>query len=246
MRILSTGNGEREKQFRALCLASGHQLPDHGPWDAAVLPLPRSDISEDTADQLPRGQKVICGRTDDPFDRLAKRRGWKLCRVLEDETYLLENAALTSEGAVFAAMEESRFSLMGARCLVAGYGRIGKELTRRLRALDALVTVAARRPESRSEAGEGSVSIEEIPRVIGEMDLIFNTVPAPVIGWEALCCVRPGALLIELASPPYGIDQEAANALGLRCRLESGLPGRYCPLSAAKALLDYLNREVSI
>ncbi len=87
MRILICGNGEREKYLADLCLARGHSTPDHGPWDMAVLPLPRSYLPEDIADQLPRGQKIVCGMTDAAFDRLAEKRGWKLLRVLKDEVY---------------------------------------------------------------------------------------------------------------------------------------------------------------
>lgn len=244
MKLLITGNGEREEYLRLLCLARGHDVPRHGPWDAVILPLPKSEIDEETADQLPRGQIVICGKTDAQFDRLAERRGWKLKRVLQDERFAQENAMLTAEGAVYIAMAESDAALAGARCLVAGYGRIGQEVTKRLRALGAAVTVAARRLESRLEAGENSVDIGQIPDVIGQMDFIFNTAPARIFTLEALRAVSPHALFMELASAPYGVDPEAAKGMDLRYRLESGLPGRYCPKSAARILLDYVEREV--
>ena len=243
MRVLLTGDGEREKCLRRLCVNKGHCLPEHGPWDMAVLPLPKSTVSEEWADQLPRGQKVVCGLTDKDFDALATRRGWRMLRVLQDEVYTLENAALTAEGAVFTAMDGSDRSILNAECLIVGFGRIGRALTQRLRALGAKVTVAARREESRREAGEGSVNISQIPDVIGKMDFVFNTVPHPVIGREALEKVKPSALLIELASAPYGIDREEAKRLELSLRAEGGLPGRYCPISAAQALLCYMERE---
>ena len=245
MRILICGNGYRERYLAELCLRRGHSMPDHGPWDMAALPMPRSYLSEDVADQLPRGQKIVCGLTDTAFDKLAERRGWKLLRVLSDEAYTQENAKLTAEGALFAAATIMDRALRGSNCLVIGYGRIGKALTGLLRGLGAEVTVAARREESRREAGENSVSIQEIPAVLPRMDVIFNTVPAPVLGEEELRRVRPHCVLIDLASAPYGIDRNAAEALGLKAILESGLPGRYCPLSAAETLLNYMEREGS-
>ena len=243
MRILICGNGERERRLTELCIRRGHSLPDHGPWDAAVLPLPRSFLSEEAADQFPRGQKIVCGITEEAFDRLAERRGWNLLRVLQDEAYMQANAALTAEGALFAAASQMNRALKGSRCLVIGYGRIGKALTKLLGGIGAEVTVAARREESRSEAGENSVSIREMPQTFHRMDVIFNTVPAPLLGEKELRFVNPRCILIELASAPYGIDRDAAEALGLQFHLESGLPGRYCPLSAAEALLDYMERE---
>ena len=96
MRLLICGEGEREGWLKRLCLKRGHSLPDHGPWDLAVLPLPRSEITEEWAAQLPRGQKVVCALTKPSFDALAQRRGWRLFRVLEDEAYTQENAYLTA------------------------------------------------------------------------------------------------------------------------------------------------------
>ena len=48
--------------------------------------------------------------------------------------------------------------------------------------------------------------------------------------------MRPDALLLELASPPYGEDLAAARALGVRVEVEGGVPGRYAPLDAGAAL----------
>lgn len=245
MKLYIAGDGPRETELRALCTLRGHTLPEHGPWDVAVLPLPRSTIAQDLADLLPNGQLVVCGHTDERFDDLASHRGWRLMRVLQDEAYTVENAALTAEGAVCAAMNACPFAIGRSRCLVIGYGRIGKQLTRLLRGLGALVTVTARREESRMEAGPNSISIPKIPSVLPETDLIFNTVPALILDRDALKSVSPAARIIELASKPYGIDMDAARELGLNVMVESGVPGRYCPQSAAVTLLDYMERNES-
>ena len=63
-------------------------------------------------------------------------------------------------------------------------------------------------------------------------------------GRERLALARPDALLLELASAPYGFDLLLARKLGLRAELESGIPGRYCPRTAAKILWRYIEREV--
>lgn len=243
MRLMITGREERDRRLAYLCLQKGYSLPVCGPWDAVVLPLPRSGISEERADQLPKGQTVFCGLTDAAFDRLAEKRGWRLVRVLEDEPYVLENARLTAEGTVSAAKQFLHRPLQSANALVIGYGRIGKSLVSLLRKENAHVTAAARREESRREAGKNSVSIREIPGVLPDMDLIVNTVPAPILGKNELALASPAALLLELSSPPYGIDRAAAEELGLRYRLESGIPGRYFPQAAAEALLRLIEKE---
>ena len=244
MRLLITGSGERQDALRKVCASHGHTLPAHGPWDAAVLPLPRSSITEREADWLPRGQAVICGITDAAFDCLAARRGWRLIRVMEDKEYLLENAALTAEGAVFAAMNARKDALKDCRCLVVGFGRIGRALTERLRSLGAETAVAARREESRREAGENSVPMDGISRLLPNTDIVFNTVPENIFTAAQLSLMPRDGVYIELASPPYGIGLEEIKQAKVQHLLESGVPGRYCPLSAASALLRVIERTV--
>ena len=57
------------------------------------------------------------------------------------------NAIATAEGAVALAMREQNTTLFDTRCVVLGYGRCGSALCRRLAALGAKVTAAARRRE---------------------------------------------------------------------------------------------------
>ena len=243
MRILIVGTGPREIYLAAACQSHGHELVSSGPWDWVCLPLPRSPLPEEWKDTLPRGQKILCGQPEEALRDEAGARGWRLVNALRDDIFVRENASLTAEGALCAAMACQDGALQGQHCLVIGYGRIGQALTRMLRGVGAGVTVAARREESRILAGEGSVPIEGIPAVLPHTDFLFNTVPAPVLPDTALPLLPRGAHLFELASPPYGFDVEAARKLCLDARLESGLPGRYCPQSAAEALLRLMERE---
>ena len=84
----------------------------------------------------------------------------------------------------------------------------------------------------------GYQTLERVIRVpaLPGRRLIFSTPPAQVLDEAALTAVDAGAELIDLASPPYGFDVERAKALGLNAWREPGLPGRYCPLSAARVL----------
>ena len=163
-----------------------------------------------------------------------------------DEALLCENARLTAEGAVSAAMQASRRSLRGQRCVVIGWGRIGSALAELLVAMGARVVVASRTAAHRHRAierGAEAVPLERLGEALPGADLIFSTPPVPVLGRDLLARVRPGALVIDLASPPYGVDLRAAWALGLRAWREPGLPGRYCPESAAEALAEALLRH---
>ncbi len=170
----------------------------------------------------------------------------RLIDLWADEALLADNARLTAEGAVASAMRASSQCLAGMRCMVVGWGRIGRSLTELLVALNARVTVASRTPANRLRAAERGAEAADTSR-IGEAlpghGLIFNTAPQLVLDAAALARADRDAMLIDLASPPYGIDLHAAWALGLRAWREPGLPGRYCPHSAAQALLSAILRH---
>lgn len=163
-----------------------------------------------------------------------------------DEALTLANARLTAEGALASAMRASQRAIRDLRCMVIGWGRIGRALTELLVGVGARVTVASRSASSRNRAverGAESAETNRLSEALPGHGLVFNTAPKLVLDAQTLRCVDRDAMLIDLASPPYGVDLRAAWALGLRAWREPGLPGRYCPQSAAQALLDAMLRQ---
>ncbi len=158
-----------------------------------------------------------------------------------DEDFLCKNAVLTAEGAIRAAMDATPDALKDARCLVIGWGRIGGALAKMLAALGADVTVASRSEENRRAAlacGAGAVDNARLSEILPEMEIIFSTPPSTVLDEALLVRTRPDARIIDLASAPYGVDLDAARKLNRKAWREPGLPGRYCPRSAAKVLAE--------
>ena len=162
-----------------------------------------------------------------------------------DEALILENARLTAEGALAAAMRASDTAIRDSRCLVIGWGRVGRALAELLVAIGARVTVASRSETSRNRAAERGAEAVNTLRIAEDLPghrLIFNTAPAMVLDRKALSAVDEEAMIVDLASAPYGVDLPAAWDLGLRAWREPGLPGRCCPRSAALALLRAIDR----
>ena len=148
-----------------------------------------------------------------------------------DEIYVIENAALTAEGALELLMRRSNRGLAGMEVLVAGFGRIGGFLAGMLGALGAHVTVAARSEKARAAArarGFAAVDMEHIP---ANFDGVVNTVPAPVLRGD-----YGGALCIDVASAPGGW---ATDAPVLKA---PGLPGLYAPKAAADVMAEAIYR----
>jgi dipicolinate synthase subunit A len=166
--------------------------------------------------------------------------------LLENEAFVVRNALLTAQGTVCAFQQTSESALCDLRCAVVGYGRIAKFLCRLLAAHGARLTVTARRESDLALIDAErmrAVHIRRLAQVLPEADAVFNTVPHHVFGEEELRAIRPGVTLMELASPPYGMDLRLAEELGVSVRVESGLPGRYFPVSAARVMLCAFESE---
>lgn len=169
--------------------------------------------------------------------------------IMKDEDYQLEIAYMTAEGAISAAMANTRHTIRGARCMVIGWGRIGRALTHILKRLGADVTVLTRRMDAAAEiisAGAVAEATENAASAIVGQDVVFSTPPAMVADKTVLENAERGAVVIDLASPPYGVDLDSARETGVRAWREGALPGRYCPQNAAAAIYDALVRGGAI
>ena len=165
----------------------------------------------------------------------------------EDELFLRRNAQLTAEGAICRAMNAAGRALLGSTCLITGYGRIGQELAARLVAMGAFVIVCARSEIQMRAAHAGGahpVPLGQLGSAAFAANVIFNTVPARILGEDVLAVVKKDAYLIELAGAPYGVDLTSARRLGLRVEVESGVPGRYAPTEAGAALFEAAQRAL--
>ncbi len=197
---------------------------------------------EEILSMLDSGTKVFfCGPKSPEY----VPEGIEAVDLWQDERLKLENAWLTAEGAISAAMKLTPRCLKDCHCLVIGWGRIGKALTELLTGMNAQVTVASRSEKGRNSAAERGaegVSTYNIAQFVPGKQIIFSTPPDRVLDEHSLKYADPDALILDLSSPPYGVDQEAARGLNLRAWREPGLPGRYCPYSAARALLNAIFR----
>ncbi|HIS68480.1 MAG TPA: dipicolinate synthase subunit DpsA [Candidatus Gallacutalibacter stercoravium] len=205
----------------------------NAPYSAAEIPL-----SDALAEAL-RGKMVFCGMKE----RLRQAGGAWRAMPLHDyfarEEFAVHNAVPTGEGALEIAMREYPGTISGARCLVTGYGRIGKALSAMLGALHANVTVSARKPGDLAwiqAAGFRAVETGSLAQQGETYDIIFNTIPAMIFDAHTLAKTAEGALVIDLASAPGGVDFEAARRLGIPAVQALSLPGKVAPRTAGEII----------
>ncbi len=190
---------------------------------------------------------ILCaGAPGEALRRRCEERGLDLRDYAAGERFALRNARLTAEGALALLRNALPRPLEGSAVLVVGYGRIGRILAELLAAQGARVTVAARNPLARAEAeAHGCAALPPEAAAAPGFDAVVNTVPAILYREAELTGFGP-ALLLELASPPYGFDPAAARALGKEILFAPGLPGKTAPESAAEAIQEGIYAALSI
>lgn len=152
------------------------------------------------------------------------------------EDFAVQNVVPTAEGAIGIAMQEYPGTISGSRCLVAGFGRIGKILAWMLRGIGASVTVSARKQSDIAwiaSYGYHSILTGEIG---GKFDIVFNTIPAVIFDRKVLARMHGRPLIIDLASPPGGVDYEAAEDCGFHVIHALSLPGKVAPKAAGEII----------
>ena len=147
MRLIAFGGDERMSGALAAARARGwetlhvrtrEEAQEPVGADAVLLPWPRSFEKETLlGGELGRAQTLsaipACRAALIGSDVRAQEVPQAGMAVLpgRDETFLLKNAVLTAEGALFAAHAKTGRALAGRSCLVTGFGRIGRALAAR-------------------------------------------------------------------------------------------------------------------
>lgn len=182
---------------------------------------------------------IVTGQFTSKWLKTAAEMQINVLQYADDDEIAILNSIPTAEGAAQIAMEELPITIHGSTVVVIGFGRVGMTTARLFKSLGARVIVSARRQALLARALELScetVLHHNLAEVLNSADIIINTVPAQVLGINELAKVSPEALIIDLASPPGGIDFEAAKRLKLKAILAPGLPGKVAPKTAGKIL----------
>jgi len=219
-------------------------LPVPATKDNITVTAPFSDKEiyfDDIFSSLGPFKLVLAGHVTNELLSRFDREGIVLIDYLSREEMKVKNAVPTAEGAIGIAISELPITLSGANILIVGYGRIGKVLLELLKAFSSNITVSARRCGDFAwieSKGARAIKTSDIKDSAKEYDIIFNTVPAMVLGNQELSLIKDDALIVDLASVPGGIDLESAKYLGKKVIWALSLPGKVAPISAGKIIKE--------
>lgn len=187
---------------------------------------------------------IIGGVIPEQMIKNADEYGIEIIDFYQKESLQRLNALPSAEGAISLAMQNSDKVIEGTCVLVAGYGRIGKLLAQKLRALGANVTVAARRDEvlcDISMSGYNAVRTTDtkmLQKALLENEIVFNTVPDIIFTRAVIVQCTTSPIYIEIASAPGGIDVSYARERGIKIYFAPSLPGKYAPVSAGEYIFE--------
>lgn len=208
--------------------------------DVILLPLPL-DESRTPLAQLLRAAKpgafALGGRLSAQAVEIARQAGVELADYFARPELAVYNAIPTAEGCIGILLQQRTRTLWGAEVLVLGFGPVGQALAVRLSALGAGVTVCARTAGaacSGRESWPAGCPADGSGRLAPAFDTVVNTIPAQVLTAPVLARLRPGSLIVDLASRPGGTDFDAAARCGHKAIHALSLPAACAPETAGE------------
>ena len=195
-------------------------------------------VLDDNFAKMMMGKRVFGGIIEKLYETSKFWEKIETFDYFKREELTVYNAVPTAEGAIEIAMRETKETLNHAKCLIAGYGRIGKVLAKMLHGLGANVTVCARKPGDLAWIdlmGYHAIHTEHICEE-QQYSIIFNTIPALIFDTEVLARIPKNTLIIDLASAPGGIDYNSAEHLGIKVIQALSLPGKVAPKTAGEII----------
>ena len=187
--------------------------------------------------EIVKNKKIITGNITSEIQNIIKfENNIEIVDVLKFEELTVLNSIPTAEGAIQIAMEKSNITIHNSKCLVLGFGRIGKILAKMLLGIGAKVYCEARKEQDIAwiqSYGYNAIYLKDLNKYLSEFDFIFNTIPYLILDKTNLKLLKQDCILIDLASKPGGIDFEEANKLHIKNDWALALPGKVAPKTAA-------------
>ncbi|MCL2528520.1 MAG: dipicolinate synthase subunit DpsA [Defluviitaleaceae bacterium] len=205
-------------------------------------------LTEDLFRLIKPTQTFLAGYIKPEVHALADKYSINAVDMLCREELLVLNAIPTAEGAIKIAIEETDITLHGSNILILGYGRIGSVLGSMLRGMGARVSTVVRSGSKAALASSGGhipIMYGEMDACLPEADIIINTVPEILLDRRNMKHIRKDTLIIDLASPPYGVDVTASRDFGLKALFTNSLPGKIAPVTTAGYILETINNIIA-
>ncbi|MCR4718470.1 MAG: dipicolinate synthase subunit DpsA [Firmicutes bacterium] len=250
-KVTAIGISEEETSLDKMKKAEILILPIPVSTDGITLNAPFAKnkiLLSDVIERIDKNCLVLGAKMPKDAENTLKNKGIAYIDYFEREELIIQNAIPTAEGVIEIALSEMPITLFESRVLVVGYGRVGKVIAEKFKALGSKVCVSARKCADFAwirEKGLKTVHTDSLEEEVSEFDLVINTVPAEVLSENVLKNVRSDTLILDVASKPGGVDFEAAKRLGKNVIWALSLPGKTAPITSGKIIKETIMNILS-
>ena len=195
---------------------------------------------------LAPGAHIFVGAADEGLRHLAKRFSHSVHEYEHDAEAKLMRAPSVIEGVLATLIANTQISIHGSTIAVLGQGTLGGLLADTLHKLGARVHAVARDPVQRAQAtlyGVATADFDGLRPLLPHLDILISAVPSRIVDLEMMRQLRPGALVVDLASPPGSVDLEAAKNLPIKAIWARGLGAR-APVTVGRSQWWAIRRRI--
>lgn len=225
--------------------------PGLGPGDVVYSPGSAVDIVLDRA-LLERADAAIgglvLGASTPSLQAVTDALEIPVYEMKSERALAVSNGSSVAEAIVALLVGSTDRLLREYRVVVVGYGATGAPITDYLLAACCDVVVACRSSEQRARAeqrGASTVAYDDRVGAFLDADIVVNTVPdvdsVPASSFHDLGSVR----VVDIASPPGGLDHDAARAAGVDVTWARGLAGKRAPLTVGETQFAFVKAAMA-
>ena len=165
---------------------------------------------------------------------------FRYCCLNDNSYFIDENSMLCAEGIIAYIIKKRPYSLLKSKIAVFGSGHIASALINVLLNMNIDSDLCSRKKVTVHH--KSSLNIKDMKN-LKDYDVIVNTVPALVIDHEMIDTIKDDALIIDVASFPYGLDHHYAINAKKNCYVLSSIPSRYAYKYAADVMMHVIEDE---
>lgn len=188
---------------------------------------------------LEKGDTVIGGIVSPQLKAELIKKGVAVFDYYDGEM-INENAVLTAK-ALLNVFSENDIDFHNMRSLITGFGRTARATADLFFAENCDFSICARSEQAEKEAKNKDYNffyLDALPDKIKDYRLVINTVPALILNEKVLSEADKSTVIVDIASAPFGADENTAKAFSIKLIRALSLPGKYCPRQAGALIAD--------
>lgn len=229
-----------------VCPAPGLAAEDqlYAPDASAPLFLSESLLSLTQASE----GGLVLGKQTPSLEKVAKRLSIPVHEFKSDRALAVVVASAVAEAVVGELIGKTRRLLRELEVTVLGYGATGSAIADALVALGSHTNVAARNPVQRETArrrGANPVPLSGWHDAVQGTDVVVNTVPVEDTVHQAHFVELANTTVLDISSPPGGLDHDAAREAGVDVIWARGLAGQRAPLTIGDAQYGFIKSAMA-